>query len=82
MLQLEPEQIERLDREAVRTGVSRSQLVREAVAAALRPDLDLDLEARYRRAYAPQPDVDEWGDIDAWHAAAGRDRAGRDSDEW
>lgn len=83
MVQLRPEQIERLDAESTRTGVSRSQVVRDAVDRLFSEPFDRDVAEVYRRAY---PDarygVDEWGDRDAWHSAAAQSR-GRDAcDSW
>lgn len=83
MLQLEVSQIERLDREAARTGVSRSHLVRQVVDAAFTPPVDGDLAARYAAAYPDGAgDTDDWGDLDRWRAAAARDRDTGPRDPW
>lgn len=84
MLQLEVSQIERLDREAARTGVSRSHLIRQAVDAALTPPPDRDIAARYAAGYpdGDAADVDAWGDVEHWRAAAARDRSGAARDPW
>lgn len=84
MLQLEVSQIERLDREAARTGVSRSFLIRQAVDAALTPPIDRDLAARYAAGYpdGDGADADDWGDLGHWRAAAARDRSGAARDPW
>ena len=79
MLQLRDDQIVRLDAQAAGMGVSRSKLVRGAVDAALERPLAVDVAAQYAAAYpdgdAPDrrvADVDDWGDLDAWHDAAAR----------
>jgi Ribbon-helix-helix protein, copG family len=82
MLQLNEDQISRLDAEAARVGQSRSQLVRNAVDAQLNGTIDVDLAERYRLAYADGFGVDEWGDLDAWHAAVAASRTENDRPEW
>jgi hypothetical protein len=84
MLQLRDDQIVRLDAHATAIGVSRSKLVRDAVDASLDRPLVVDVAALYAQAYPSRtesgPDVDEWGDLDAWHEAAARARrSGSDS---
>jgi predicted DNA-binding protein len=83
MIQLEVEQIEQLDKEASRAGVSRSEMVRNAVEAMLHPPLDVSLDQRYAEAY---PEIslgrDDWGDLDAWHEAASTARAEGERDPW
>lgn len=81
MLQLRDDQIARLDAQAAGMGVSRSKLVRDAVDAALDRPLAVDVAAQYAAAYpngdGPElaaAEVDEWGDLDAWHEAAARSR--------
>lgn len=58
MVQLSDELIRALDRRAARTGVSRSQVIREAVAGYVEDDLQAELDrqivAGYRRY--PQPE--------------------------
>jgi hypothetical protein len=75
MIQLRDDQVERLDTEATRIGVSRSHLIRKAVDALLDGPFDVDVAERYRLAY-PEAlyGVDAWGDRDAWHDAAARER--------
>ncbi len=83
MVQLDPAQLAALDREAQRLDVSRSQLIRDAIDASLSPQLDADLARQYADAY-PEPTLgaDGWGDLDAWHAAAGADRDTDGRDPW
>ncbi len=61
--------VAQLDRRAARQQVSRSQVVRQAVAAYLAADLEDDIAESYRQGYedipAGTPDV--WGDIEAFH---------------
>ena len=79
MIQLRGDQVERLDAEATRIGASRSQLIRNAVDALLDKPFDVDVAERYRLAYPePRHGVDAWGDLDAWHDAAARERADLD----
>ncbi|HUF99791.1 MAG TPA: CopG family transcriptional regulator [Ilumatobacter sp.] len=83
MLQLDVDQIEQLDRQASASGVSRSHLVRQAVAALLHPPSDQSVADRYAQAYPDQSlGTDEWGDLDAWHAAAAASRTTDDRDPW
>jgi hypothetical protein len=83
MVQLSEDRIKRLDRVATRSGVSRSQVVRDAIDNALTPPIDSDLAARYAAAYPDNDDtVDEWGELDEWHSAAARERASDDRDPW
>jgi hypothetical protein len=82
MIQLRDDQLERLDAEAKRIDVSRSHLIRTAVDALLDKPFDVDVAERYRLAYPePRYGVDAWGDLDAWHDAAARERADLDRGE-
>lgn len=67
LVQLNDALVAALDQRATKRGVSRSHLVREAVEAYLRVDLDAELTRRivdgYRRH--PQWEPDEWGDPSA-----------------
>ncbi len=80
MLQLREDQIARLDAQAAGIGVSRSKLVRDAVDASLDRPLIVDVAVRYATAYpdadAQLPEPDDWGDLEAWHEAAARQRRG------
>ena len=67
LVHLPPAMIEELDRRRERSGVSRSQMIRDAVSAYVR-DADGSLAEQYRMAYAEMPldHSDEWGNLDAW----------------
>ena len=83
MLQLRDDQLERLDADAVRAGVSRSKLVRDAVDVLLDGRTDRDVAEQYRDAYPTSEfGTDDWGDIDAWHEAAANQRATAARDSW
>lgn len=83
MLQLRDDQLDRLDADAARAGVSRSKLVRDAVDALLDGRVDPDVAQQYREAYpAPTHGSDAWGDVDAWHDAAAKQRARTTRDPW
>lgn len=83
MLQLRDEQLLQLDAEAQRLGISRSQLVRECVDHSFSSRFDTDVAAAYERAYnRSTTDIDEWGSLDAWHAAAASERTAPTRDEW
>jgi len=83
MLQLREDQIKRLDAKAVSVGASRSKLVRDAVDAILATPVNDDVATLYALAY-PEPSlgVDAWGDLDAWHEAAARERSKAARDPW
>ncbi len=65
IVQLTSEMVEALDREARRTGVSRSALIREAIEGHLAGSREAELTAELVAAYSetPQGTVDEWGDL-------------------
>lgn len=67
LVHLPPAMIEELDRRRERFGVSRSQMIRDAVSAYVRDD-DAELAQQYRNAYEDKPltHADEWGDLNAW----------------
>ncbi len=77
LVHLPPAMIEELDRRRERSGVSRSQMIRDAVTAYVRVD-DGGLARRYRTAYEeiPLAHPDEWGDLDAWLDEVRRVRSG------
>jgi predicted transcriptional regulator len=68
MVQLTDDLVELLDQRATEEGVSRSQVIREAIEAFFRADrsaaIDREIVAGYRRQ--PQQgeyDADEWGNL-------------------
>ena len=83
MLQLRVEQLERLDAEASRLDVSQSKVVRDCVDQTFVERFDPRVAKLYATAYATtDSDVDEWGSVDEWHAAAARSRAALARDPW
>lgn len=64
-----------LDQRAARRGVSRSQVIREAVEAHLADDYDSEISRQIIAGYerTPQSTPDEWGDPAKFTAAAARD---------
>lgn len=76
LIQLPPELVEKLDRRAMRDRVSRSQVVREAVATYLAPDGEEEIERSYQEGYdsIPYGTPDAWGDVEAFHAELARRR--------
>jgi hypothetical protein len=83
MLQLREDQIAQLDADASRAGVSRSQLVPDAVDALISRPIDHDVAAMYRAAYPDERfGTDEWGDLDAWHEAAANGRSAYERESW
>ncbi len=65
MVQLTENLVERLDDRAARTGVSRSQLVREAVEEFLTADRKELIDQQIVDGYTRMPQVDEY-DTDEW----------------
>jgi predicted transcriptional regulator len=68
MVQLTDELVGLLDRRAAAAGVSRSQLIREAIEAYLAADREAEVDRRIKEGYTRMPqggeyDVDEWGDL-------------------
>lgn len=74
LVQLSDALVAALDQRAARQGVSRSQLIREAVEAHLREDLDAEISRRIIAGYEriPQAAADDWGDVEAWTAGSAR----------
>ena len=77
MVQLPEELIALLDARAEADGVSRSRVVRDAVAAYLEHEAGARIASRYEEAYRLQPldTPDEWGDVAGWHRGLERARA-------
>lgn len=72
LVQLSDELIEALDRRALADSVSRSHLIRSAVAAFLTDELRDSVGRQIVEGYqrVPQGSIDEWGDLDAMTASA------------
>jgi Arc/MetJ-type ribon-helix-helix transcriptional regulator len=85
LIQLNRELLAKLDERARRRGVSRSELVRELLSAALREDDAARRSRQMRDGYERVPQAqgrDAWGDLDAWTAAnARRNRAALSAEE-
>lgn len=79
MVQLPDDLVVLADRRARREGISRSQLLRDALRAYLGHDERDDIARAYGAAYVSQPygTPDEWGDLEGFHAALARERAGK-----
>lgn len=81
MVQLTDELVEELDREAERTGVSRSALIRDVLERHLREHSHAEKVRRYVEGYRLHPpgdaDVDEWGDVWAQSERARHEMAQR-----
>ncbi len=68
MVQLNDELLALLDRRAAREGVSRSQMIREAITTFLAEDREREIDRQIVEGYTRMPqggefDVDEWGDL-------------------
>jgi predicted transcriptional regulator len=72
MVQLSDSLVEALDARAAREGVSRSQLIRNAIEAFLADDAEREVTERIVAGYRahPQGVPDAWGDLDAVLEAA------------
>ena len=79
LIHLPQTDIDALDRRAGSDGVSRSQIVRDAVAAYLDADSAAELDDRVRLAYERYPleTPDEWGDMESFLAAVRAEKARR-----
>ncbi len=75
LVQLNDTLLAALDQRAAGQGVSRSQIIREAVEAHLAEDHDAEVSRRIIEGYerVPQAVCDEWGDPGSFVAAAARD---------
>lgn len=74
LVQLSDALLAALDQRAAKLGVSRSQIIRQAVAAYVNADLDAEISRRIIEGYerTPQGTPDEWGEAEAWAAEAAR----------
>lgn len=86
MVQLNEQLLELLDRRAARAGVSRSQIIREAVEAFLASDREAELDRQIVDGYRRMPqggeyDVGEWGDLDQFMSGLMVEQFKRLSDE-
>lgn len=68
MVQLNERLLNLLDRRAAKAGVSRSQLIREAIEAYLASDRQAAIDREIIAGYTRMPqggeyDADEWGDL-------------------
>jgi len=72
MVQLSDSLVEALDQRAARDGVSRSQLIRDAIEAFLADDAERAVTERIVAGYraCPQGTPDAWGDLDGMLEAA------------
>lgn len=72
LVQLTDELRDRLDRRAAHLGISRSELIRNALQAALADDREAELSLRMIDGYKRIPQSlagDSWGDLDVWTEA-------------
>lgn len=74
LVQLSPDLIEALDREADATGTSRSAVLREAATRYLADSERARMIEAYVEGYRKFPqtedEIDEWGSLGAWAEAA------------
>jgi len=91
IVQLTDPLVDLLDKRAAREHVSRSQVIREAVEAYLREDREAEIDRQIVESYTRFPaggehDIDEWGDLNAWHEglaeARAQERGGAHADAW
>jgi hypothetical protein len=86
MVQLREDQIAQLDAEAVRSGCSRAQIIRDAVDLSLPVPFDQALADQYQAAYPEASSgTDAWGSLDLWHRSAALSRSHdshRAENEW
>lgn len=75
LVQLNEALLAALDQRAAHRGVSRSQVIREAVEAHLAEDNDAEISRQIVAGYerVPQATPDEWGDPSELAAAAAND---------
>jgi predicted DNA-binding protein len=75
IVQLNDSLLSVLDQRAARQGVARSKIIRDAIEAYLRQDLDAEISRRTIAGYErlPQATVDEWGAVATFTATTARD---------
>ncbi|MGH8873862.1 MAG: CopG family transcriptional regulator [Acidimicrobiia bacterium] len=75
LVQLNDTLLALLDQRAAKRGVSRSQVIREAVEAYLGSDYESEISRQILAGYEriPQSTPDEWGDPTPFTTAAARD---------
>lgn len=83
LVQLNTELLAALDQRAAKQGLSRSQLIRAAVEAFVRDDLEAEISRRIVEGYKrdPQWEPDAWGDPMAFADAAAADTFRRLNEE-
>jgi predicted DNA-binding protein len=86
MVQLNEELLERLDRRASASGVSRSQVIREAIEAYLADDQAATTDRLIVEGYTRMPqggeyDADAWGELGAMATALTVDQMRRLNEE-
>ncbi len=74
LVQLSDELVDLLDREALRRGVSRSALIREAVEQHLHDEREAEIDRRIVEAYTRMPQTEEELEWDGTSACAGAQR--------
>ena len=80
LVQLTTELVEQLDDTANARGISRSELIRDAVTAYLHADIERTQEAAWLASYTDPPSAtqrDEWGELSRQTANAARITARR-----
>lgn len=77
LIHLAEKDIEQLDKRANDEGISRSQVVRDAVASYLASDAAAELDELVSKAYEEFPlgTPDEWGDMETFLAAVRAEKA-------
>jgi metal-responsive CopG/Arc/MetJ family transcriptional regulator len=70
LVQLSDTLLSALDERAAKRGISRSQLIREAIEAHLGGDLEAEISSRIVEGYRRVPDDREF---DAWTTASARE---------
>ena len=77
LIHLPEDDIQQLDKRANADGISRSQVVRDAVASYLDMDAAAELDERVRKAYEefPLDTPDDWGDMETFLVAVRAEKA-------